>query len=90
MMHSFIFTKSAYKEFSKLPDDVKERIEKKLKRLKSHQDIFSILKHLHNFEPASHRLRVGSYRLILELRHQQNKDCEFWVLDLGDRKDVYN
>ena len=61
----------------------------KLKELKRHEDLFQLLKRLHNFEPATHRLRVGSYRLILELKNQNVESLEFWILDVGDRKDIY-
>ncbi len=68
---------------------MQERLLQKLKSLKSHQDIFSVLKSLHHFEPASHRLRVGEYRLILELKAQNQDTLVFWVLDVGHRRDVY-
>ncbi len=68
---------------------MRERISKKLRELKSHEDIFSLLKRLHHFEPATHRLRVGSYRLILELKKLEKENVTFLVLDVGDRKDVY-
>jgi mRNA-degrading endonuclease RelE of RelBE toxin-antitoxin system len=86
-MNTFVFTKKAEKTFRKLPEDAQERIIKKLKELHAHPDIFSVLKNLHNFEPATHRLRIGSYRLILELQTQ--KPPKFWVLEVGDRREVY-
>jgi len=88
-MHTFVFTKKAQKEFIKLPDGIRERIILKLKELKTHEAIFSVLRPLHQFEPASHRLRVGSYRLILELKLHRKEGCLFWVLDVGDRKEIY-
>jgi mRNA-degrading endonuclease RelE of RelBE toxin-antitoxin system len=88
-MVMFVFTKYAEKRFLKLPKSIQKRIIDKLKELKSHEDIFSILKLLNHFEPASHRLRIGSYRLILELKNQKEMDCEFWILDIGHRKDIY-
>lgn len=88
-MHTFVFTKKAYKEFTKLPEGSRERVVAKLKELKTHEAIFTVLKALHHFEPATHRLRVGSHRLILELKSQQKGGCVFWVLDVGDRKEIY-
>lgn len=85
-MNKFVFTKKAEKTFLKLPKSVQDRISDKLKDLKNHEDIFSILKRLYHLEPATHRLRVGNYRLILE---QKEQDTTFWVLDVGDRKSVY-
>lgn len=88
-MNQFIFTKKSEKHFLCLPKTVQGRIIKKLKSLKTHEDIFSILKKLHHLDPATHRLRIGDYRLILELKEQSDKKIVFWVLDLGDRKDIY-
>lgn len=88
-MITFVFAKNAEKGLKKLPADVKERISNKLKELKSHNDIFSILRGLSNFEPATHRLRIGDYRLILQLIEQDECNLEFLVLDIGHRKDIY-
>lgn len=85
----FAFTKYAEKAFLKLTKKAQERILNKLRELKFHDDIFSVLKKLANFEPATHRIRIGSYRLILELKLQKGDDLEFWVLDVAHRKDVY-
>lgn len=68
---------------------VQKRILVKLKALKEHEDIFSVLKKLHHLEPATHRLRIGNYRLVLELGERKGESVKFLVLDLGDRKDVY-
>ena len=88
-MIKFIFTKHAEKKFLSLHVSLQERIKKKLTSLKKHDDIFAILKRLHHFEPATHRLRIGDFRLILQLKKQTSKNIEFLVLDIGDRKDVY-
>ncbi len=88
-MISFVFTAYAEKAFLKLPNVVQKRITEKLKVLKSHPDIMSVLKQLHDFEPATHRLRIGDYRLILELEKQASDDYEFAVLDVGHRRDIY-
>lgn len=88
-MNKFVFAKKAEKKFRSLPNSVQERILKKLKDLKPHEDLLSILKRLHHLEPASHRLRVGDYRLILELKDQSSEGLSFWILDVGNRKDIY-
>ena len=85
-MNVFVFTKQAKKSFGRLPESARERILAKLKGLKSHPDLFSILRPLINFEPATHRLRIGEYRLVLG---QGKNRSEFWVLDVGHRKEVY-
>lgn len=85
----FIFTKQAKKAFLKLPKAIQERIISKLKELKNHNDILSALKRLSDFEPATHRLRIGAYRIILELKEQKENQFEFWILDAAHRKDIY-
>ena len=85
----FVFTKYGQKRFSKLPKLLQDRIIKKLKQFKKHQDILSILKPLYNFEPATHRLRIGDYRVILELKSQKANNFEFYILDVGHRRDIY-
>lgn len=88
-MVTFIFTKQAEKACERIPKTVRARVIEKLKELKIHDDIFSILKRLESFKPATHRLRIGNYRIILELREQTDKDSIFRVLDVGHRKDIY-
>ncbi len=88
-MHTFIFSNHAHKNFLKLSKETQDRISQKLRTLKSHDDILAILKRLHGFEPATHRLRVGNYRLVLELKQQEEQSIEFWILDVGHRKDIY-
>lgn len=88
-MITFVFSKHAQKRFFKLPSVIQKRILIKLGELKKHGDIFSLLKRLHHFEPATHRLRIGDYRFILELIKQEKSSTEFLVLDVGDRKDIY-
>ncbi len=85
----FVFTKKAEKRFLSLSKKVQTQILTKLKGLKSHTDIFSVLKKLHHFEPATHRLRIGSHRLILELNTQNKEAVKFLVLDVGHRKEIY-
>lgn len=73
----------------KLEKKDRERIIEKLKSLKEHPDILSILKKLVDFEPATHRLRIGSCRLILMLNKQNKSDFDFLVLDIGHRSEIY-
>ncbi len=84
-MHKFLFTKYSHSLFIELEPSVKERIEQKLKWLKNHPKILSILRPLKSYEPASYRLRVGNYRLII---HQESKN-KFTVVDIGHRKNIY-
>lgn len=85
----FYFTEEAKKAFLKLPKVIQERITIKLKDLKLHNDILSVLKRLTNFESATHRLRIGMYRIILKLRNQAEDNFDFVIVDVGHRKDIY-
>jgi mRNA interferase RelE/StbE len=83
-MPEFIFTKYAEKKFLKLPLIERNRIFEKLKELKVCDNIFPFLRKLVDFEPATHRLRIGNYRLILML-----DKGDFLILDVGHRRDIY-
>ena len=84
-MITFVFSKEAEKRFKKIDSEYSDRILKKLKTLKNHNDIFSILSPLIDFKPATHRLRVGNFRLILEKISAE----KFLILDIGHRKEIY-
>lgn len=84
-MYSFIFTHYAQKKFLKLTDEMQERLRAKIQEMKQRDQIGRALKPLTNFAPATHRLRVGSYRLIV----QQTSETDFVVIDIGHRSEIY-
>lgn len=88
-MITFIFTENAKRAFLRIPKNIQDRIIDKLNELKHHGNIFSAVKRLAHFEPATHRLRIGSYRIILRLKVHDEKNIEFIVLDIGHKKDIY-
>lgn len=88
-MNTFVFTKSAQKQFLSISSLTQNQIKAKLGLLKNYPDIIKIMKPLHNLEPATHRLRIGAYRLLLCLKSSQQNGNEFWILRVGHRKDVY-
>jgi len=88
-MIKFIFTKQSKQIFETFQKDIQNRIKIKLNNLKTHPDIFSITRKLVNFKKATHRLRIGNYRLILELKADSDPNINFIVLDIGHRKDIY-
>lgn len=87
-MTKFVFTKTAKETFLKLEKADRLRISEKLAFLKNHQDILSILKKIHYLEPATHRLRIGSYRLLVKLTFE-GKNAVCFVLKIGHRKEIY-
>lgn len=84
-MNNFIFTVFAEKKLQKLQKTDQNRIISKLKELKQHPNIFSVLSSLIDFKPATHRLRIGNQKLILTQKNEKT----FIILDLGHRKDIY-
>jgi len=88
-MIKFIISREAKKSFIKLPEKIQKRILQKLGLLKEHSNIFSLTKKLVHLEPASHRLRIGSYRVILELKQHTKTDIKFLILAIQHRKEVY-
>ena len=85
----FIFTIEARKQFFAFPKNIQLRISRKLQELKKHIDIFALLKGLEDIPPSTHRLRIGSYRLLLVLKSNNDKNTVFWVLKIAHRRDIY-
>ena len=69
--------------------ELRLRIGNKLKMLKNHPDIFSILVLMQDSDHSTHRLRIGNYRLLIKLQIQQKDYLHFIVLKIGHRKDIY-
>ncbi len=88
-MITFIFGKEAGKKFTNLEKIERERISNKLKVLKNHPNIFSVLTKLEDFGLATHRIRIGNVRLILKLEKHEKQNIEFFILKLGHRKEIY-
>lgn len=78
----FVFTNQAHREYQKLDAVAQVQIRKKLEKIKVWASYH--LKPLTNLEPATHRLRVGDYRLLL-------RDCgEYYeVLKVWHRSKIY-
>ena len=52
---------------------------------KFHPDIFAVLDPLTDMTPATHRIRIGDYRLVLKWEFGRT----FKILDIGHRREVY-
>ena len=85
----FVFTEQSKKIFDALDSPIQQRIRKKLIFLKDHPEIFRVLVPLHHFEPATHRLRIGNYRVVLELKQSSKKEICFRIIDIDHRSTVY-
>lgn len=62
-MFEIVFTPHGTKDLAKLPKDIKIRIIKKLQYFSSQKNPILFSKPLVNLPPATHRFRVGDYRI---------------------------
>ena len=82
-MYKLVFEKRATDFLSKLDNKIKERIWKKLQECK--QEPFRYLEHL--TEINGYKLRVGDYRIIIEI---DRKIETLFILKIGHRRNVYD
>lgn len=78
----FRFTNHALKQFQEFEKEIQNTLIKKLNEIKT--NTYWDFKKVTGLFPATHRLRIGNYRLLL-------KKEIFWfiVLKIGHRKDIY-
>ena len=81
-MYKLQFDKNALEELNSLEKSIKERIWKKLQQCK--EDPFRFLKSLEEID--GFKLRVGDYRIIVDVDKTNNK---LVVLKVGHRKNIY-
>lgn len=81
-MYSFIFSPFAEKQFKKLERSLQKRMFDVLERIRIRPHHF--IKRL--VGSPYFRLRVGDYRLILDI---QNNKLVIVVVELGHRSDIY-
>ena len=67
MIKGFEFTPSGERDFKKLPTQLQERVIEKIKLYISSGNPFSFAKPLVNLPPATHRFRIGKYRICFYL-----------------------
>ena len=82
---NFVFTKYAEKQFLKLEIKIQQRIKNKLIILKQDKNLFDQnIKAIISIKPITHRIRVGSHRLLLKQEGQN-----YIILKVGHRKEIY-
>ena len=67
MVNKIEFTHSGERDFNKLSSQLQKRIEEKIKLYLSTNNPLSFAKPLINLPPATHRFRVGKYRICFYL-----------------------
>lgn len=80
----FTFSNVAHRQLKKFDPQTQKRIVHKLQELKNHPAILSVLEPVVNLIPATHRLRIGEYRLLL-----RTDDQNCLILKVGHRRDIY-
>ncbi|MEW5759117.1 MAG: type II toxin-antitoxin system RelE/ParE family toxin [Candidatus Omnitrophota bacterium] len=69
MSHKIEFTPSGEREFNKLSHQLQQRITEKINLYISSGNPLSFAKPLVNFPPATHRFRVGKYRVCFYIEN---------------------
>ncbi len=83
-----VFTKYAKKQFDKLELRIQKQILAKLQVLRqNHLLLQQNLKLVSNLTPISHRVRIGSYRLLLSFDEQQQI---YIIVKVAHRKEAYH
>lgn len=82
-MYSVVFSDLALKQLKKLPNEIQHRIIATIERCRIRP--YAYLKKLSG--NPYFRLRIGDYRVILDV--QQN-EVRIFVIEVGHRKDIYD
>lgn len=83
--YTFRYTRKAKRLFEKLDPETQKRIQRKFEQLHNHLSLYSLLEPLTEFDPATHRLRIGEYRALLA----DVGGGEFLILKVGHRSTIY-
>jgi mRNA interferase RelE/StbE len=83
-MTRFIFSAAAKKDIQALDETVRRRIRRKLLEFEKHSNIISWLKKLADHPSAEYRLRIGDYRLLIDVEGDT-----VYVLRVRHRRDAY-
>jgi len=83
-MFDINFSEHAKKDLDKLPKDIQKRIVKKLQFFSSQLNPIILSKPLVNLPPATHRFRVGDYRIAFYISGKI-----IYIERIKHRRDVY-
>lgn len=82
MSYRIVFTKHAASEVRKLPQEIRERIEVALVRIRTRP--FDFIDKLVGY--PYYKLRIGGYRIIMDVF---GTDLVILVVEVGHRKKIY-
>ena len=83
-MISYDFTKTAEKEFLKLPKDVQHRIIKKVESYLNAPNPLAFAKRLRGDPLASYRFQIGDYRVAFDWENNS-----ILITRAGHRREIY-
>lgn len=83
-MFTFRFTRKSEKELFGFDSNIREYLISELRKAKDPEILEMGSKPLHNLAPATHRFRIGNYRILY-----RRDGSEVLILRIGHRKDVY-
>ncbi len=85
----FISTKEFDTKYEQLNNIDQKRVKDKLQYLTSHPNIFLVIRKLSDFREATHRIRIGNYRIVLKLVAENKYDITFMLVKIGHRREIY-
>lgn len=84
MAYTIELTKTARKQFDRLPVAIQNKIEKKIDDLAQNPRPQGVVKLTH--EDSLYRIRYGDYRVIYQI---QDKALLILVIKIGHRREIY-
>ena len=78
------FTKTAFRQLSRLDGSVQKRITEKLEYYCSHDEPLRFAEHLTDHRFGEWRFRIGEYRVLFDIEAD-----EMVVLAVGHRREIY-
>lgn len=85
-MYTLVFTEKAKKDLFSLDKNIIRRIIKKLEFLVLQKNPQTFADHLTDMAPATHRFRIGDYRVIVSFDSARK---EIIIYCLGHRREIY-
>ncbi|MCL4389860.1 MAG: type II toxin-antitoxin system RelE/ParE family toxin [Patescibacteria group bacterium] len=83
-MFNVVFTPHGEEDLKRLPKDIQKRVVKKVQFFAAQENPISFAKPLVNLPPATHRFRVGDYRIAFYVSSKQ-----IYIDRVRHRKEVY-
>ncbi len=88
MTYQVIYTEPALDDLEQLPNNIAQRIAKKVRWFSEQHNPLQFAKGLHDTEFGQYRFRVGDYRVIFDL-NAQGLITILLVLRVKHRREVY-